>query len=137
MKKIFSKTDENLLLHIINRQEDITEQRTDLSPEEQYLQVSTFRLQEGKTFRAHQHLKQVKTTDITQESWVVVRGKVKVSLFDLDHTLLTEEILNEGDCTITFHGGHNYLCLEDNTVVYEYKTGPYNGQSLDKEFIDV
>ena len=25
--------------------------------------------------------------------------------------------------------------LEDNTIVYEYKTGPYEGQKLDKTFI--
>jgi len=60
-----------------------------------------------------------------------------VFLYDVDQTLLAEETLRQGDCTISFRGGHNYLCLEDDTVVYEYKTGPYYGQELDKEFIDV
>ena len=32
-------------------------------------------------------------------------------------------------------GGHTYSILEDDTVIYEYKTGPYFGQTLDKEFI--
>jgi hypothetical protein len=36
---------------------------------------------------------------------------------------------------MTFRGGHNYYILEEDTIVYEYKTGPYLGQDLDKEFI--
>ena len=34
-----------------------------------------------------------------------------------------------------FDGGHTYEILVDDTVVYEYKTGPYMGQAKDKEFI--
>ena len=56
MKKIFSKVEEGLLMHTINRYDEIAEKRTDLSPEEEFLQVSVFRLNEGKTFRAHQHI---------------------------------------------------------------------------------
>jgi hypothetical protein len=137
VKKIFSKIEKGLLMHTINRYDEIAENRTDLSPAEEFLQVSAFRLNEGKTFRAHQHIECNKVANITQESWVVIKGSVKVFLYDMDQTLLAEEVLNPGDCTISFRGGHNYLCLEDNTAVYEYKTGPYYGQELDKEFIDV
>jgi cupin fold WbuC family metalloprotein len=137
MEKIYSKLDKNILLHTIHRLSDTGEKRIDLCPEEEYLQVSTFRLKEGKTFRPHRHITCEKTVDITQESWVIIRGKVKVFLYDIDKTLLTEKILTQGDCTITFRGGHNYLCLEDDTLVYECKTGPYYGQEKDKEFIDV
>ena len=56
--------------------------------------------------------------------------------YDLDRTMLCEKILQPGDCSITLHGGHNYLCLEDDTVIYEFKTGPYNGRDKDKEYID-
>ena len=48
---------------------------------------------------------------------------------------LIEEILNQGDASFTLYGGHNYQILEDDTIVYEYKTGPYEGQKLDKTFI--
>jgi hypothetical protein len=27
------------------------------------------------------------------------------------------------------YGGHTYQILEDDTIVYEYKTGPYEGQN--------
>ena len=37
--------------------------------------------------------------------------------------------------SFTLQGGHNYLILEDDTLVYEFKTGPYEGQEFDKKFI--
>lgn len=133
--KIYSKVDKSLLLHIVNKKSDITIDRNDLSPNEEYLQVSTFKLNNSKTFMPHKHIKLVRETDITQESWVVIQGKVKAILYDINDTIIHEEVLEAGDCSITFRGGHNYLSLEDNSIVYEYKTGPYYGQLKDKEFI--
>lgn len=133
--KIYSQQDEKLLLHMINRAADVTHDRIDISPSEQYLQVSAFRMDNGKTFRAHQHIKNMRTTDITQESWIVIKGKVKAKLYDIDGTLLAEPVLEPGDCSITFRGGHTYECMEDDTLVYEYKTGPYTGQANDKVFL--
>ena len=46
------------------------------------------------------------------------------------------EIIKKGDCSMTFEGGHTYTIMEDDTVVYEYKTGPYMGIENDKVFID-
>jgi len=135
MKKIYSKIQPSVLLHIINTKKEITEQRQDLSSNEEYLQVSCFQLQKGKTFRPHKHIELLRKTDITQESWVVIQGKVKAILYDLDDKIISEEILEAGDCSITFRGGHNYESLEDNSIVYEYKTGPYFGQITDKVFI--
>jgi hypothetical protein len=77
----------------------------------------------------------VKETHITQEAWVVITGLIKVSYFDLDGSLLGEEMLHTGMMSITFRGGHTYECMRDNTHVFEFKTGPYNGQEKDKEFI--
>jgi hypothetical protein len=54
---------------------------------------------------------------------------------DTDGALLKEVVLYPGDASMTFQGGHNYLILQDDTVVYEYKTGPYQGQALDKVFL--
>ena len=133
--KIYSKVNPDILLHIVNFKKDITEQRKDLTPDNEFLQVSTFILNKDKTFKAHKHLKLDRNTDITQESWIVIQGKIKAILYDIDDTIIAEPILEAGDCSITFRGGHNYLCLEDSTYVYEYKTGPYFGQLNDKTFI--
>ena len=64
------------------------------------------------------------------------KGSVKCSFYDTDGTILKEPILNVGDCSITLAGGHTYSILEDDTLVYEYKTGPYKGSENDKIFID-
>jgi len=53
----------------------------------------------------------------------------------LDDTIIATPILYPGDASFTLEGGHTYEILEDNTLVYEYKTGPYEGQALDKKFI--
>ena len=93
-------------------------------------------MSEGQTFRPHKHIRIDRKTTITQESWVIINGSVKTILYDLDDTIIAEEILNIGDISITFRGGHNYIILENDTLVYEYKTGPYMGQKLDKTFIE-
>ena len=131
MKKIYSKIKPEILLHVINRKEDITTQRQDLSPEEEYLQVASFIMNKGKTILPHKHLTQIRTTDITQESWLIIKGSIKVTLFDTDDKIIEEVILKQGDCLVTFRGGHSYIVLEEDTVIYEYKTGPYQGKEKD------
>ena len=137
MKKIYSKVYPDKLLHIINNLSDISN-RSDIIPDDNFLQLATLKMSSGKTFRPHKHIwKDNKTnSSIAQESWVVIKGSVKVYFYDLDNTLLSTEIINHGDCSITLEGGHNYEILEDDTIVYEYKTGPYLGVELDKVFID-
>lgn len=136
MLKIYSKAKPNLLLHIVNRGEDITG-RTEVIDPDQFLQLATLRMPIGKTFKPHQHIwkPSPKDTCIAQESWVVIQGTVKVSFYDTDGILLCEEVLRRGDASITLQGGHTYEILENDTVVYEFKTGPYQGQELDKVFI--
>ena len=57
-------------------------------------------------------------------------------MYDIDNTtVLATPTLEPGDASFTLQGGHTYEILEDDTVVYEYKTGPYEGQELDKRFI--
>jgi len=136
MKHIYSRLHENMLLHIIHKVTDFDSQRENLVNDEEPLQVSTLRLPKDKTFRPHKHIFNEKTTTMTQESWVVIKGKVKAILYDIDDQIIAEEILEPGDISITLKGGHNYYILEDDTLVYEYKTGPYLGQEKDKVFID-
>ena len=124
------------LLHIILRKEDITEQRMNIIDDKEFLQLAAMNLPLGKTFLPHKHIFCERTTTIAQESWVVIQGKVKAILYDINDEILTEEILNPGDCSVTLYGGHNYEILENNTLVYEYKTGPYKGLKFDKVIID-
>ena len=137
MIKIYSKMVPNMLCHMVLRKKEIVEERTDIISAENFLQLSTLNMPKGKTFRPHKHIwKPGEEEVIAQESWVVIEGMVKVSFFDTDGKLLEDIILHPGDSSITLQGGHTYLSMRDNTKVYEFKTGPYKGQKLDKVFLD-
>lgn len=138
MEKIYSKLEKDKLLHIVVRKSDFKDQtREDLVPEENFIQCAKLHMDEGKSFRPHKHIKNKRTYEdkIAQESWVVIQGSVKCYFYDIDDTLLETPVLKPGDASFTLEGGHTYEILEDNTFVYEYKTGPYEGQSADKVFI--
>jgi len=135
MVKIYSNIEPGCLLHIVNRFEEIQD-RTVICPDKEFIQLATLKMEKGKTFRPHKHVyKDGEEKVIAQESWVVIKGRVKVYMYDLDDSIIATPILNPGDCSITFKGGHTYEILEEDTIVYEYKTGPYKGQKLDKVFI--
>jgi hypothetical protein len=136
MKKIFSNVDNNKLLHIVFNKTDFQDGRQDIIPENNFLQCSSLKLNLGKTFKPHKHIwKDRCYSVIAQESWVCIQGRVKCFFYDIDDTLLTTEILNVGDASFTLEGGHNYEILSEDTIVYEFKTGPYEGQKLDKTFL--
>ena len=137
IKHIYSKIELEKLLHIVCSPSQVEEHRIDVVDDNNFLQLAILKYEKGKTFKPHKHIyKTVGKQAIAQESWVVVRGKVKAIFYDEDDKILQEEILNEGDLSITLFGGHNYEILEEGTLVLEYKTGPYYGQSFDKVFID-
>ena len=136
MEKIYSKIETGKLLHIINRLSDI-EKRTDVVPGDNFIQCATLKMENGKTFPPHKHITKDRRYEnqIAQESWIVIKGSVKCILYDIDDTVIAEPVLMPGDASFTLYGGHTYQILEDDTIVYEYKTGPYEGQELDKKFI--
>ena len=134
-EKIYSKAGHLLHVLIYGSREQIKNKRHDFSPDEEFLQVACMSYDAGVSFRPHLHIENNRQTTITQESWVIVRGSVKVFLYDENKTLIKEQILQSGDCSVSFRGGHAYEILEENTLVYEFKTGPYEGQKKDKEFI--
>ena len=136
MEKIYSKVNSDILLHVIVRESDIEPGRVDIISEENFMQCSMLNLDNGKTFKPHKHIWKERTRNIiAQESWHIIKGKVKCIFYDIDDTIIAEPILNAGDTSFTLQGGHNYLILEDDTKVLEYKTGPYEGQENDKTFI--
>jgi cupin fold WbuC family metalloprotein len=137
MIQYFSKIDSQKLLHVVVRKEDLTPGRVEVVPEDNFIQCALLNMEKGKTFKPHRHIFKERTRNvIAQESWIVIQGSVKCTFYDLDNSVLVEPILNPGDASFTLEGGHTYTILEDNTLVYEYKTGPYEGQALDKIFLN-
>lgn len=138
IKKIYSKKNKKKLIHMVFRKNSKnTKSRENISPEKQFLQVANINLNKNDTFKAHKHIwkKPLYKKKIAQESWVVIEGKVKVYYYDTDGVFITSTIINRGDLSISFEGGHNYKALTNKTYVYEFKTGPYEGVKLDKVFI--
>ena len=122
MLKIYSKVEPGLLLHIVNHLSDI-DGRTEIIPEDNFLQCATIYLSKDKKFPPHYHIKKERhyKEQIAQESWIVVRGKVRCIMYDIDNTtVLATPTLEPGDASFTLQGGHTYEILEDDTVVYEY-----------------
>jgi hypothetical protein len=108
--------------------------RTDISPCDQFLQVSIIPLPVGKIVPPHIHDLRKNSTvaaTVTQESWVVLRGKIRIRLFDVDRMLLHEDELLPGFLLVTFNGGHALECLERETVMLEFKNGPYLGRDFE------
>lgn len=136
MKYIYSQIQPKKLLHVINKINDIVD-RSNIAPDHQFLQLATLKMEKGKTFKPHQHIWKPSSTEkiIAQESWVVIKGSVKVYMYDINGEFLETQIINQGDCSMTFEGGHSYEILENDTIVYEYKTGPYMGIENDKVFL--
>ena len=105
MEKIYSKIEPDKLLHIINRLSEI-EGRTEIVPEDNFIQCATLKMEKGKTFPPHKHIIKDRhyPQQIAQESWIVIRGSVKCKLFDIDDKLITEPILKPGDASFTLYG---------------------------------
>ena len=136
MEKIYSKVD-GRLLHVVNRLKDF-QGRKEIIPENNFIQCATLQMEKNKTFPPHKHITKDRhyPEQIAQESWIVVKGRVKCKFYDLDDTIIAEPVLESGDASFTLYGGHTYEILEEDTLVYEYKTGPYEGIELDKVFIN-
>lgn len=136
MEHIYSKVEPGKILHTIVRKEDLTPGRKEVISEDNFIQCAILNMEKGKSFKPHRHIWKERTRNvIAQESWIVFQGSVKCIFFDLDDNIIATPILYPGDASFTLEGGHTYEILEDNTLVYEYKTGPYEGQALDKTFI--
>lgn len=136
MENIYSKIDPTKLLHVIVRKENLTPGRVEVINEDQFIQCALLNMEKGKTFNPHKHIWKERTRNvIAQESWIVIQGSVKCIFYDIDDQIIATPILYPGDASFTLEGGHNYEILENDTLVYEYKTGPYEGQQLDKQFI--
>ncbi len=122
---------------MVYKAEDFTESRTELVDADQFIQCAYLKMDMGKTFKPHKHIWKSPSAKrvIAQESWVVIQGSVEVLFYDIDGEFLETHVLKAGDSSFTLEGGHTYVILEDDTLVYEYKTGPYEGQALDKVFL--
>ena len=135
MERVYSKVNKDTLVLALMRYDEISEYRTDLSPDDEYLQISGRKLEKGLKVKAHKHIPIERKTNITQEAWIVFEGCIKGTFYDLDDSVLYETEIGKGDVIVLFRGGHSLEVLDEDTIFYEFKTGPYFGVEADKEAI--
>jgi hypothetical protein len=107
-----------------------------LTPNETFIQAGTWWYQKGKQLRSHLHITNERTAERTQETIVILSGKVRVDLYDDNRKIFHQEELVAGDIGVILKVGHGYQILEDNTKVVEVKNGPFISVEKDKIFLD-
>jgi hypothetical protein len=132
MINVYSKRGD--LLNIIYSPNDFKDgSRFDITDQYQSLQCAIMKAESGKVFKAHRHLHKDCSVHI-QEVFIILKGKASIEIFDFDDSSLGEYPINEGDISILLNGGHS-LKIDQDCVLYEIKTGPYEGQTKDKIFL--
>ena len=135
-KKIFSRKKKKTLLGIIFRLKNSSNKRKNISPENEFLQVSTQVLKKDFVVKPHLHVLRKKISKLVQEVWIVIRGEVEIKIYDLDRGVLKKTKLKSGDMYILFRGGHEMKVIKNNTLFYEIKNGPYNPKIKDIKYIN-
>jgi hypothetical protein len=135
MFKIYSKIKKKKLLHIFYSFKNNLK-TVNLTPPNEFLQASIFKFKEKKIINSHKHLKHdiIKTRRQIQESWILIQGKAKITYFDINKKILKKFLMKPGDISITFFGGHELKIEKKDTILYEYKTGPYKGNLKDLKY---
>ena len=134
---IYSNKKKNKILGVIHRSKKISNKRKNISPINEYLQISSQKLKKGYYINPHIHLKNKRTTLRTQEVWLVLKGKLSVKIFDIDKKNIKNLILNKGDIYVLFCGGHSFKVLSDDAEFYEIKNGPYKKNVKDIEYLNL
>ena len=99
------------------------------------LQAQRMKYPAGKSFRIHHHILNPRTIKRTQESFIVISGRVAVDVYDNKAVLIGTLEAGAGEAIFVYRGGHGVRILED-AVVYEVKAGQWTSVSEDKEFLN-
>lgn len=100
------------------------------------MQVARMYHDKGKAVKTHRHKFHPRSLNYTQECVVLIRGKIEFSFYDKEKAFLDKMILNPGDLITIYNGYHGMEVLEDDTVYFEIKNGPFISLDVDKEFME-
>ncbi|MGA3286501.1 MAG: hypothetical protein ABSD46_03650 [Bacteroidota bacterium] len=106
-----------------------------LTTNDAFIQTGTWWYDNGQVLKAHRHILNERNVNLTQETFIVLCGRLRVDLYDESNNVFHKEILTAGDLGIILSCGHGYVILEDNTKVVEVKNGPFVSVEKDKELI--
>jgi hypothetical protein len=102
------------------------------SADQEFVQVGTWRYDNGKQLLAHAHNEAPRTVPWTQEVLFVRKGRIEAQIYNPANEQIATLKAGPGDVLILLAGGHGYTILEDDTRVLEIKNGPYLGAEADR-----
>ena len=88
------------------------------------LQLLTLKHKKGSVVKPHTHSPAHRETEALEECLVVVKGKLRVTLYDERIEPFEHVTLHPGEAMIILTGGHGVEYLEDSEV-FEFKNGPF------------
>ena len=120
--KIYDSS-ENLLAIVVKKGSTKEEKdfHTDNSSE---FQLGTFNLEKDTVIERHYHQKQERRIHSTNEVLVLQKGKMTITIYDLDLNKIQDVTLESGDMVALFDGGHE-IKVDENSNFIEVKQGPY------------
>jgi len=128
---------DNKKLCLIFGLNDITNNISFFSENEDFIQVGAWQYNKDKKLLPHNHNKLLRTVNKTQEFLYISSGSIKAYIYDDSDKLIKTFVLKVNEGLILFSGGHGFDVLEDNTKVIEVKNGPYLGAVEDRRRLDL
>ena len=132
---IYSKKNKNLKICEIIKFNSLKEGNNFYSDHDDYLQISTITQNKGFEVQPHIHIENSRKISKTQEVWILIEGKITINFYDIDESYLTSNILEPGDISILYNGGHSIEKTSKKIIMYEIKNGPYDQNKKDKKSI--
>lgn len=108
------------------------ESRTNLTDPDKIIQSSLIKMIKFQSVPKHEHLPIERHTKGTGEAWLILQGSFEVEIFDIDRVSIGKYFLNKFDMLIMFNGGHSLRATKKNSIMFEFKNGPFRGGDSDK-----
>ena len=105
---------------------------TPYSDDADFVQALHWRYDNGKKLQSHKHLRVPRNATHTQEVIVVLRGRVRTTVYDAAHQSVAVVEVAPGEAMVLLQHGHGYEIMADDTRVLEIKNGPYPGAEADR-----
>ncbi len=103
---------------------------TALTSDAEPLQILTQKRAKGTRILPHYHRPTSRTTKQLQECLVVLKGRLRISLYASSQKPFKKVTVGAGDAFVTLLGGHAVEFLEDSEIL-EIKNGPYAEDRVD------
>lgn len=127
--------DKTKLLAIVFRKNLTTNGVSFLTPQHYPLQLGLIEHGKNKQVRAHRHPPIKYKVNTTQEFIYLEKGKVEVTIYANNWSVVKKTVLNKGDFILAVAGGHSFKVLQKCRMI-EIKQGPYPGDKKAKIFKD-